>query len=70
MQYWLLERKGDDGVRYMYFCNADGRETAKRLAQSFLLGNPDEYTVTPISDPGDTVSLQINVGSAPYRRHL
>ena len=63
MQYWLLEHKGEDGTRYMYFCNADGRETAKRMASAFLLGDPDKYIMSPISDSGDTVNLRINIQS-------
>jgi len=60
-QFWLLERVTEDGIRLLYFCNADGREAAKRMAQDYLLGDPDKYTVTPITNPGDVVSLRINV---------
>lgn len=62
MQYWLLENKSENGDRFLYFCNADGRETAKRMASHFLLGDPDTYIVTPISNPGETVNLRINIG--------
>jgi hypothetical protein len=62
MQYWLLEQQESaDGVRYMYFCNADSRESAKSLATPFLYGDPDTFIVTPLNNPGDIVSLRINI---------
>jgi hypothetical protein len=39
------------------------REVAKGMAQSTLGGNPDEYTVTPISSPG-TRTIFITVTEA------
>ena len=62
-QYWLVEQVSEEDTRYLYFCNADGRETAKRLASSFLLGDPDKYIVTPITNPGDVVKMRINIQS-------
>lgn len=62
-QYWLIENSLRGGVRYLYFCNADGRETAKQMASNFLLGDPDQYVVTPITNPGEVVKLRINIGS-------
>lgn len=59
-QFWLVENKTDVG-RHIYFCNADGRETAKRMASKFLLCNPDNYVVTPISEPGEIVRVRINI---------
>lgn len=62
MQYWLVERQDErTDIRYMYFCTAAGRETAKRMANNFLLGNSDDYIVTPLTNPGDTVQMRINI---------
>lgn len=63
-QYWLLERTPEDPedkIRYLYFCNASGRETAKQMASRSLLGNPDHYIVTPVTEPGQVVKLGINI---------
>jgi hypothetical protein len=40
---------------------ADGREDAKRKAQVWLRLNPDLYTVTPLTEPGDRIHLSINL---------
>lgn len=37
------------------------REEAKRKARQWLGGNPDNYTVTPITEPGDRVRLDVTV---------
>jgi hypothetical protein len=44
-----------------YLCYAEGREGAKRQAQPFLLGDPDMYTVTPLTEKGDVVRLAVTV---------
>lgn len=40
---------------------AVGREGAKRLANKALGGNSDSYVVTPLTSPGDTISLFLEV---------
>lgn len=43
---------------------AGGRDDAKRKASRSTLremGNPDEYIVTPITNPGDRVKLDITL---------
>lgn len=37
------------------------REEAKYQAQKWLGGDPDDYTVTPITEPGDRVRLDVTV---------
>lgn len=37
----------------------DDREAAKRAAHPYLLGNPDRYTVSPLTHSGDLVTLAI-----------
>jgi hypothetical protein len=38
--------------------NARDREHAKRHTMYWLGGNPDEYTVTPLTNPGDHIFIQ------------
>lgn len=67
MQYWLVERingSGEKRVKYLYFCSAASRETAKSMASSFLLGDPEKYTITPVTNPGEVVRLRINIESS------
>lgn len=66
IQFWLVERTSDDGVRNIVFCTAEGREKAKYVANTFLLGNPDDYVVTPISEPNEIVKMKINIGLVSY----
>ena len=61
MQYWLIERITEEGTRLLYLCNAEGRETAKQMAQKYLLGDPDRYIVHPLSQRGENVRLRINI---------
>lgn len=41
----------------------DEREYVKREARRFLFGNPDYYTVTPLSSHGDPVFLSLSIGN-------
>lgn len=45
-----------------FFCYVTDREAAKRQARSWLGGDPDTYTVTPLTNVGET----IYVGMALY----
>ncbi len=65
-QFWLIERISEAGERYLYLCTADGRETAKQMAAKFLLGDPDDYVVTPLSNPSEVVKMRINIGLVNY----
>jgi hypothetical protein len=65
-QYWLVERKTEEGTRNLCFCNAVGREGAKRVSFLFLHGNPDTYIVTPLTESGEVVKLRVNIGSVSY----
>jgi len=40
-------------------CTATNREYAKSKASQFLGGNPDEYIVSPLTNKGDKVHLDI-----------
>lgn len=46
-------------VHYIAF--AVDRERAKGLAHTWIGGNPDEYTVTPITEKGDRIHLGITL---------
>ncbi len=60
-QFWLVERR-TEGRRRLYLCTATTRESAKNMASSTLLGDPEEYIVTPLSNPGEIVEMRINIG--------
>lgn len=64
MQYWFLERVTDEKVRLLYICNANDRETAKRMASRYLLGDPDSYIVLPLTNPNDVAKLRFNIETA------
>jgi hypothetical protein len=49
--------------RNICFCNARGRENAKARATAFFPGNPDNYIVTPLTNPGEIVKLKICIDS-------
>jgi len=38
-----------------------GRENAKRKAHEWIGNDPDKYVVTPITNPGDRVKLDITL---------
>lgn len=40
-----------------FFTYAFNREHAKQQAQGWIGGNPDNYTVTPLTEPGDRIAL-------------
>lgn len=40
---------------------AHDREDAKRKARGWLSYDPDKYTVTPLTDPGDRVHMAITL---------
>ena len=40
---------------------ARDRESAKRNAHSWIGGNPEQYTVTPLTNPGDRIHLALTL---------
>lgn len=42
---------------------ATDRENAKRNAQKWMGMNPDHYTVSPLTEPGDRIKLDITVSA-------
>lgn len=54
---WFLVRKG----HVVVITNATDRERAKRHAAKYLFDNPDEYEVTPLTNPSETVRLNVVV---------
>lgn len=46
-------------IRYVTW--AFDRENAKRQAQSWIGGNPDEYIVSPLSELGDRVHIALTL---------
>lgn len=57
----ILFRVQRKGWRNIFICSASNREDAKREAAPTLMGNPDEYTVTPLTQDGDRVFLQLQL---------
>ena len=49
-----------DGNNHV-ICTANNREFAKSKAAGFLKGNPDHYVVTPLTNEGETVHLDVTV---------
>jgi len=61
---FLVTLKDRTGVRsgaYHVITNADDREAAKRKARTHLLGNSDEYTVTPLTKSDDLVIVDVTL---------
>ena len=56
MILWLVEIGNIHVV-----CTARNREYAKSKAHAFIGGNPDDYTVTPLTEAGDRLHLDITV---------
>lgn len=56
MKLWLVTRAGHHVV-----LSALNREYAKSKSQEILGGDPDEYTVTPLTNEGDRVHLDLNI---------
>jgi len=44
-----------------FICWAMGREDAKRQARPWIGSDPDTYTVTPLSEPGDRVHIGLTL---------
>jgi hypothetical protein len=42
-------------------CWASDREEAKRQARNWLWENPDKYTVTPLTEPGDRIHFHLTL---------
>jgi hypothetical protein len=55
---WLV--KMGNVVRIVSTVRQD-REEAKRNAARYIGGNPDRYTVTPLTSPGDRVSIDVTL---------
>ena len=56
MKFWLVTLNGVHVI-----CNSRTREFAKSKAHSCLGGNPDTYVVTPLTDAGERVNLDVTV---------
>lgn len=56
-QLWLVEW----GVAHVIVGVIGDRERAKERASKWLGGNPDVYTVTPLTEPGDRIHLDITI---------
>lgn len=61
MQLFVVQPFGGafDNVKYVVW--AHGREDAKRKARTWLGADPDKYVVTPITNPGDRVHLEVTL---------
>lgn len=44
-----------------YLCYANDREDAKRQAHRWIGANVDDYTITPLTEPGDRVRIELNL---------
>lgn len=55
---WLVTRKE---TKHHVVCSAMNREYAKSKSHQILLGNPDDYVVTPLTEEGDRVHLDISI---------
>jgi hypothetical protein len=42
---------------------AHDREDAKRKARHWLSGDPEHYTVTPLTTPGDRVHISVTLAA-------
>lgn len=62
-QLFLVQHpEGNDTTRRIKMVTlAVGREDAKRKARYWMGGNPDEYIVTPITNPGDILKVDITL---------
>jgi len=58
---WALTTREPVRSKKVVICQGEDREEAKRVAQPELRGNPDEYIVSPISQPEDIVILKLNL---------
>lgn len=45
--------------------SASDREAAKRMSFVYLKGNPDQYVVSPITEEGDLVCIEVMVHNGP-----
>ena len=57
MILFLLKRRDDPVLNVLV--TADGREMAKRMAFPVLMGNMDDYIVTPITEHGSRTILMV-----------
>lgn len=54
---FMVEQRQPGNVHVLTY--ALDRERAKRNAQRWIEGDPDKYVVTPLTDPGDRIKLDI-----------
>lgn len=58
---WMVTtRENPPKVRIVVYASQD-REIAKEIAKDWLGGNPDQYIVSPLSDPGDRIHINIPI---------
>jgi len=58
MRIFLVTSKENMSVHAI--CTAVNRDYAKSKASQFLFGDPDEYIVTPLTNEGDRIHLDIS----------
>jgi hypothetical protein len=58
MLFWMVEMGNAH-----FFCSAFNREDAKRAASHWFGGDPDSYTVTPLTQPGDRWHIAVTVSA-------
>jgi hypothetical protein len=56
--FWVVEQ---GNAHVILNTQRQDREEAKRTAAKWLGGNPDQYKVTPITEPGDRVRIDVTI---------
>ena len=51
------------GVKQSVICNAKDRSFAAAKASGILLGDPNQYQITPLTAPSEKVTFDITVNS-------
>jgi hypothetical protein len=54
MIFFIVRKKTEKAAM---ICMANSREDAKNQAHPWLAGNPDEYEVTPLTEPDENVKV-------------
>lgn len=67
--YWRITRMmhGDDINRNVaighVICRAAGREEAKKIARTWLMGDADQYICEPLTRPDEPVMVILSTGT-------
>lgn len=59
--FWIVNKGNVNVITNSVRDGHIGREEAKRKASHWIGGDPDTYTVTPLTDKGDRVHLAVTV---------